>query len=230
MKRIALIALCIVMLMSLGLLTGCKKDADVTPPEDTPVSESPSAPDSPTPSIAPPVSTPPEVSDSPQIPDASPSEDPPNTILDMPDRTPDPNLNWEYIEFPDLVGFEKAVVDVEAMVIYSNGLVNIIMQYISATQEQLDELVQGGGEAFDPMLEEVLGTAEITSSKMIDLPGLNRQGLELEFMLQDLWFCRGLFIPSEGQVLAVFGMAMPNDKQVLLDGYNQIIDLLKLTI
>jgi len=146
-----------------------------------------------------------------------------------PERTRPP-LNWGYVDFPDLAGFEKAVVDEFAMVIYSNGQESVIMQYMTATQEQLDELAQGGGPSLAPLIDNLVRESTISSSKLIDLPGLEREGLEFELTLDDEYEYIGLIIPSEGQVLALFGVSQTANRQVLMDAYHQLIQSLKLTI
>ena len=202
------VVLCITALLLFSLTAGCQKDLKSTAPSSTEMATP--NPTSVLESIIPPTPT--------------PSATPPEQIIPpTPERTTNPNLNIELIDFPDLDGFEKLVSDMEAMVVYRNGLVSMVTQYIEATQDQLDELVQGGGPVLEPIIDLLVGQRTVLSSKLIDLPGLDRKGLELELQVGDGNEYIGLIIPSEGQILALFGMATPLDKQLLLDGYSQLV-------
>lgn len=212
--------ICLTALLLSGLLIGCgtRKDSEETqsptPIESTALDESDASAES---SGA--VDSPESI----ESPESTESPEPTQS-----DSARNPNLDWELIDFPDLDGFEKLVVEEAAMVVYSNGMVSMAIQYLEATQEQLDELAQGGGTSLEPIFAQLVGEGTASAGKLIDLPGLDRKGLELNVTVDDDNEYIGLIVPSNGQVLTLFGMSLPADKQVLMDGYDQLVK--KLTV
>lgn len=206
---------CLAAILLLSLLVGCRDQSTAGTP-------------SPTESTATIESL--EPSESAEIPAYTESPEPtdtpePGTSPEI-NKTHNPNLDWEVISFPDLDGFEKVVVEEEAVVVYNNGMVSLVMQYLEATEEQLNELSQGGGPAIEEVFNQLVSAGAATAGELIDLPGLNREGLELEVNVEDDNEYIGLLVPSNGQMLALFGMAASTDKQVLLDGYDQLVEKL----
>jgi hypothetical protein len=210
------VLICLTTLLLSGLLIGCQENAD---PAESP-SPTQEVTASPTESESPAESDIPVESDAPTDASAERQE--------TSEKERNPNLDWELIDFPDLEGFEKLVVEEEAMVVYSKDMVSMIVQYLEATQEQLDQIAQGGGDSLQQLFGQLSSAETISAGQMIDLPGLDRQGLELQFAESDgsEYDYVGLLVPSNGQVLALFGMSMADDEQVLLDGYDQLIQKL----
>ena len=204
-------------LLLCGLVTSCKGNNDISPPVDTPTSNVP----------RPTLNPSDGVSNDPSVPDITNSNATEENVATttQPERTLPP-LDWSHINFPDLDGFEKTVVMEAAMVLYSNGPVSVLLQYQAATQEQLDDLEKGEGPALDQLMESLLHNSSIVSSKMIDLPGLNCQGLEMELSLVEEFYYKGLVIPSSGQVLVLVASAPSADAQALQSAYSQLIQLL----
>ena len=225
------VAICLTTLLLFGLLIGCAGDQNSESPLPTSQTmDNLTTPPEParTPSDS---DTPPEPARTPTDSDTSP--EPARTPTDSntspePARTPS-GVNQGLIEYPDVYGFTKIDVTEDITVYYIDGPVTMTMQYLPATQEQLDQLAQGGGASLELLFGQMFIEGTASSKGLIDLPGLNRKALELDIREPgaDGFEYIGLIIPSQGQVLTILGRAQTSNLQVLQNGFDQLIQKLR---
>ena len=159
------------------------------------------------------------------IEDTEPSDTPNDEISDP---TPEPFVPSEAIEFPELEGFEKTPAEFGG-VGYASETVTMTVSIVPATPEQMAEVESGWDTELEGLLSDYYFGGEVLSSKLIDMPGLDRQGLELEILFpEDAYSFIGLIIPSDEQVIALLGLSGHDHEQELLDGYNEFVENLKL--
>ena len=183
--------------------------------------ETPEAPPAPLEPPAPPESTDPTAK-----PPAPPAIIPTPTA---PVATPPP-ATMDSIVFPDLAGFEKTVDYDISNVSYTHdsGTVVIVLDCFTATAAQLAEASGGWGPELEAMLlGSVFLGGTVTSSRVVNLPGLGRNGLELDLDVSGELITRGMVIPLEDRLISVLGVAAASmdasSEQMLLD----VLELLK---
>jgi len=108
---------------------------------------------------------------------------------------------------------------------YNSDWVTMTVSVLAATPAELAEIDSGWG----PELQARMGFAgSVTSSQTVDLPGLRRKGLQVELSLGADFYSRGLVIPSNGQIIALYCLAQVAHggdaaKQELLNAYDQFV-------